>query len=602
MQHLRLPDVDFRLIRVCHGSQHGGFEELGYQLFRHWLPEGCEITRVEGSGGDDGVEAFAVRVDGTEVGFQAKYLGKLSGKWPQIDKSVAQAFRKHPRLSEYIVCVPLDRNPAHVKVWDRHVEEWKRLARKGRQRRRAVSFTWWGESELRYMLTQEAHDGRLSYWFGLPEFSADFLQRRFDIASKDLDVRYSPERHVQVDADLYLDALWRHARFHTRYFEVAGAVVRAWDGLRVCLTSEDTKALFGAEIEELSKGWSVLRGALGNEPNAPLLGPIAAPCDELGRAASSFRDALRRKQKETGPTAKNQWGERPFSGEVYYLREFIDSLDTLRYFAEHYDVADGKHLLIHGEAGSGKSHLVAEACERALREGRVALLVLGEYFTSDADPAEQLVSMVGWSRTFDALLSALDVQAEVSGHPGVICIDALNETTRRGTWLHRLVDLGSRVCEYPHLRLVVTCRSDFLDLTIPEPISQRRDPGWRTAMHTGFGHQRFKAVETYFAAYGVQADHFPPLLPEFDNPLFLKTVCEAYQGDRLPGGPIAIVQIRKRLLDRVCQTIQTRIGCPGDVTRRAVETIVDKMVEQGAPCIPRALARTAVDADRKSVV
>ena len=76
-----LPDIDFTQIRAHDGDQRKGFEELCVQLFGTELElDGVVPHRVEGSGGDGGVEAFAETSKTSEVGVQAKYLVTLTNK------------------------------------------------------------------------------------------------------------------------------------------------------------------------------------------------------------------------------------------------------------------------------------------------------------------------------------------------------------------------------------------------------------------------------------------------------------------------------------------------------------------------------------------
>ena len=57
----QLPPISFRAIRPFRGTQHGGFEELCVSLFREESDEPFSIIRIEGSGGDGGVEAYTAR-------------------------------------------------------------------------------------------------------------------------------------------------------------------------------------------------------------------------------------------------------------------------------------------------------------------------------------------------------------------------------------------------------------------------------------------------------------------------------------------------------------------------------------------------------------
>ncbi len=107
-------EIDFSKIRPdSKGTRQGGFEEMVVQLFArqpHEAHPDARVNRVEGAGGDGGVEAYA-DVPGTgKVAVQAKWFtDKLDdSKFRQIDKSVRAALVNHPDLKEYQVYVPLD--------------------------------------------------------------------------------------------------------------------------------------------------------------------------------------------------------------------------------------------------------------------------------------------------------------------------------------------------------------------------------------------------------------------------------------------------------------------------------------------------------------
>ena len=101
-------DLSWSNIRAREGSQQAGFEEICAQLARSETPKGAKFVR-KGSP-DAGVECFCVLEDGSEWGWQAKFFTSSPGssQWKQLDKSVQKALDKHPRLSRYFVCMPID--------------------------------------------------------------------------------------------------------------------------------------------------------------------------------------------------------------------------------------------------------------------------------------------------------------------------------------------------------------------------------------------------------------------------------------------------------------------------------------------------------------
>ena len=229
---MKLPDLDFSKIRPCRNTRHGGFEELSVSLFRSEDGNRFDVQRVEGSGGDGGVEAFVGLPNQNVVGLQSKYFGELKTKqWKQVEASIERAIESHPTLERYIVAVPLDRTPAALERWSTIQEKWKPK----------IELVWWGHSELLHLLSEAKHHGRLRYWFGVPEFDAAWLARQNSTAINDLDTRYTPARHVRTEAENLLDAVAGAASFVRNYFRHVRALTKAAKDL-VCKFDDDLSA------------------------------------------------------------------------------------------------------------------------------------------------------------------------------------------------------------------------------------------------------------------------------------------------------------------------------------------------------------------------
>jgi hypothetical protein len=144
--------IEWAKLRSLDGAQHRAFEELCCQLAaQEKTPDGSEFTR-KGTP-DAGVEAFWTLPNADEHGWQAKFFlsSPDSGQWQQIDHSVRNALEKHPRLTKYTVCLPIDRADARIEGqksflerWDEHVENWKSWRKSGV----AVEFVYWGAHEI----------------------------------------------------------------------------------------------------------------------------------------------------------------------------------------------------------------------------------------------------------------------------------------------------------------------------------------------------------------------------------------------------------------------------------------------------------------------
>ena len=101
-------DFEFQQIAPRCGGKSEAFEELCCQLASRTLPAGAIFTRLEGAGGDGGVECFAVLPDGGRVGWQAKYVFKIDSLLAQATISLTTALEVHETLTQFILCFPFD--------------------------------------------------------------------------------------------------------------------------------------------------------------------------------------------------------------------------------------------------------------------------------------------------------------------------------------------------------------------------------------------------------------------------------------------------------------------------------------------------------------
>jgi hypothetical protein len=176
--------VDFAQIRGLSQGQRHSFEEIVCQLARReHLAIGSQFPRVEGSGGDGGVEAYWLLPNGNKIGYQAKFFTRAKDiDWYQIDESVEQALKTHSSLSKYVVAIPCDltdrrgtkgKGQTGWEHWESHKAKWQSnwLSPSGR----SVEFVPWTAFELGDKLTVPSAEGCVA--IGLARLS--FLQPGF---------------------------------------------------------------------------------------------------------------------------------------------------------------------------------------------------------------------------------------------------------------------------------------------------------------------------------------------------------------------------------------------------------------------------------------
>ncbi len=212
-------NINWQNLRPWSGSQQTAFEELCCQLAAcepEPVPQGSTFIRKGAP--DAGVECFWILPNHDELAWQAKFFDSVGdSQWQQLDKSVKTALEKHPRLTSYIICVPLDRQDPRIDdqkwfmdKWNERVNKWEGWAQ---AEGRTVRFLYWGEHEIFERLTREQHRGRYLFWFRSELFSQSWFQARLDEAVANAGARYSHELNVELPVARLFDGLGSVVKF-----------------------------------------------------------------------------------------------------------------------------------------------------------------------------------------------------------------------------------------------------------------------------------------------------------------------------------------------------------------------------------------------------
>ena len=126
--------------------------------------------------------------------------------------------------------------------------------------------------------------------------------------------------------------------------------------------------------------------------------------------------------------AHNPQLRRDLSREIPDLENLIDILDNVGLDLISRTLLQEKVLIIKGEAGVGKSQLLANAAEKLNKEGQYALLMLGGSFLSLEPIATQITQQLEVDFNFQALLHKLEILGAQANCYTFLLIDAINES------------------------------------------------------------------------------------------------------------------------------------------------------------------------------
>lgn len=568
--------IDWHQIQPFNGSQNNAFEELVCQLAREEFGNEGEFIRFGTP--DGGLEAICKFDDGRVYGWQAKYFlySFTSTQWQQIKDSFENAVTNYPDLTHFFLCVPLDRNNPCVKgkesfrnKWDNKVLEWKEWAK---EKGRKVDIKFWGSSELIDFLSKRENIGRKAFWFKETELSCKWFEDYNSSAIKNLGARYTPELNIELSISEAFEALARSNYFKNKfndYFHKKIIDLKTCDYL---LNSfPELKIKFTTKILELI---NLLK--IDQKKYAPthylLINKITNCVNEIEDSINNFLIGNESLDGETNEKLK---------GCLYRIHAFEGDFDNFN-LAE-INLYNGQVLWIEGEAGVGKSHLIADMIQRRYKRNKYSILLLGQHFTESANIWHQILDKIMRVKMDShKFLSILETIADAQQERVIIAIDALNESNDRRLWIENLNGFIHDVLKHPKIGLVVSVRSSYQQLFI-QNLSLDIKEKICFVKHDGFFECDFEAIEHFFDFYSLPYPTVPLLNREFSNPLYLKLYCETLKNQAaktIPKGSMGIKQLINSYLDHLENNIAERLGVRSSMhlVQKAINVIIESQL------------------------
>lgn len=218
--------------------------------------------------------------------------------------------------------------------------------------------------------------------------------------------------------------------------------------------------------------------------------------------------------------------------EIHDLERLIEAIDDFNVNIMGFNLLQEKVLVVKGEAGVGKSQLLATATKQLNEDGQYAILLLGNGFLSKETVTTQIMQQLDADFNFRELLHKLEMLGELENCNTYILIDAINETAYREIWKIGLPLLISQIYEFKRIKLVVSTRSGYERMVFNEAVNEGIETKKiASIVHSGFREESVEATLAFLNHYGI------PFLPsyffqaEMTNPLFLKLFCQYYTGE-----------------------------------------------------------------------
>ena len=535
--------TNFDLTKIRHhkdGQSHS-FEDFCCYLFRNdsEVPQDSIFRRIQGKGGDGGVEAIHRLSNGEVWGCQVKYMFDLNQALHACKKSFETALSNYKELSRYVICVPFNltgkkKGPSGKQLegkwaeFDNWKEELENLIPKGR----TVVIDLWCEDDLQIkFLSTDSTGGLIKYWFDDSVFPETLFSIQLKTAIKQAGDRYSPRLNVNtplIEKFHFFSQINVWNEIISKLSRDCVETYKSWDksfeqdptlktelkldlspiGEKISNISQDLIiALTKPEILVDSDFQAIVKGQYKNltELENVILSRLL---EKHGKNADTqhFR--------QFSANFQVSFPMQPLD-ELRKLKEVLDGIIQL-YSDQKFELAASNTVLICGEAGIGKTHGIVDLARQRDSQGLRSLVFFGENFT-DEDPWITILNYLGLSNSIgrNELLAVLNAIGENSGYPLILFIDALNESKERGNWRHSLPRLCSEISNYPFLKLCVSCRDNFVRQVIPKSLNICE------VRHNGFMGMEVESQIAYSKHYKLGVPENFYFNKEFSNPLFL---------------------------------------------------------------------------------
>lgn len=293
--------------------------------------------------------------------------------------------------------------------------------------------------------------------------------------------------------------------------------------------------------------------------------------DILTRIESDLMSDMKHWRLEAGKlqSTERNTGDSDEYGNIRYKMNVIEHcLIILRDEKEYgqsaaFKVLHDPNLLVSGEWGTGKTHLLCDVTRDRIGHNQSTVLVLAKNFRGSV--VTEICSLIKGDCTAREIFDQLEKLAYETKERAIFILDGVNEGNRQ-EWRKAVAALHSLVAARPNIGLIVSCRTPLESIAIRKEILDK----FHKVVHRGFDAQGFDAQAEFFQYYNLPLPEVPLLNREFSRPLTLKLICRSLQnltGKKLAQGFSGIASGQKGMtyviesfVKRIGKTIECQYG------------------------------------------
>ncbi len=415
-----------------------------------------------------------------------------------------------------------------------------------------------------------------------------WFQHHLELSIKGLGDRYTPELNFELPMAQIFEGLNRGKAFKQKvrsYFHELlqalqeGTRLKAPGGLDMAAYFKEKHSWFHDFHEKTE--WST--------PSKIQIEELKEVLNKMDEDVHRFQRKIwdiQSEEREKIPHEKRQYATRPLDSEESKVRNITGAINAFykQIHTQTFQLAQNPSLLLHGEAGCGKSHLLGDIAAQKQKTKTPAILILGNKLQDRSNVWQQILSEMQLGCDAATFLQTLNGIGSFLGERILFIIDALNEGEGKSIWHDSLTVFAEQVKRYPYIGLVLAVRDTYLKTVVPTHLN---DSNYFVMVeHTGFEDNELEAVKHFARYFGLEQPRFPILAPEFSRPQLLLLLCRSLRdsGKRIiPEGLNGITTIYKDYLAVVNHKIAKKLDYAENLNlvKNGLERLAEGMANNG---------------------
>jgi hypothetical protein len=344
------------------------------------------------------------------------------------------------------------------------------------------------------------------------------------------------------------------ARFHT----ILNAFSKAWNAAKNCSQRPGALQVLTDDTQAFLAPMMVRLRARDAEAGAEWLARLSGIESELLADIAHWRAEGDKLQQDSAGSGYSS-AHNTIRHNMNAIEQCLAIVRTEKEYIESpaFKVLFDPQLLVSGEWGTGKTHLLCDVTQHRLSRGQTTLLVLAKNFQGNV--LAEICARIEAGKTPVEVFDRLEELANKASERTIIILDGINEGRRR-EWRKAVSSLQGLVAARPNIGLIVSCREPFEHLAIERNGLEI----FHTVKHLGFDDQEFDAQSAFFQYYNLPLLEVPLLDREFSRPLTLKLICQSLQdlsGKKLAKGFAGIASGQKGMT-YILESFINRVGGP----------------------------------------